>query len=96
MPTVPYSCRLPATSFCIIACTSLSVPLSLLSPLYVALSAATAALSSVETARLDTAALYAEHCATCHGSNGDGKGTADLDRPARSFLDGGYSYGNTQ
>ena len=60
------------------------------------LPAPAAALAPFETARLDTAALYAEHCATCHGSNGDGKGTADLDRPARSFLDGGYSYGNTR
>ena len=44
----------------------------------------------------DAAELYAEHCARCHGDNGDGKGTAELDRPARSFLDGGYSYGNTE
>ncbi|MEL6904329.1 MAG: c-type cytochrome [Planctomycetota bacterium] len=43
----------------------------------------------------DGAALYAEHCARCHGANGNGEGTAELDRPARSFLDGGYSYGNT-
>ncbi len=41
-------------------------------------------------------ALYMEHCASCHGESGDGKGTADIDRPARSFLDGGYSYGNTE
>lgn len=45
---------------------------------------------------LDPAALYAEHCAKCHGEKGDGKGTTELDRPARSFLDGGYSYGNTR
>ena len=45
---------------------------------------------------LDTKALYIQHCASCHGENGDGKGTAELDRPARSFLDGGYSYGNTE
>lgn len=44
----------------------------------------------------DTQALYMTHCASCHGATGDGKGTADLDRPARSFLDGGYSYGNTE
>lgn len=47
-------------------------------------------------APLDAAELYAEHCARCHGETGDGKGTAELDRPARSFLDGGYSYGNTE
>ncbi len=45
---------------------------------------------------LDAKALYMEHCASCHGESGDGKGTADIDRPARSFLDGGYSYGNTE
>lgn len=44
----------------------------------------------------DVKPLYIEHCAKCHGETGDGKGTADLERPARSFLDGGYSYGNTQ
>ena len=44
----------------------------------------------------DTKALYMEHCASCHGESGDGKGSAELDRPARSFLDGGYSYGNTE
>lgn len=36
------------------------------------------------------------NCASCHGESGDGKGSAELDRPARSFLDGGYSYGNTE
>jgi len=45
---------------------------------------------------VDVKAVYAEQCAKCHGENGDGKGTAELARPARSFLDGGYSYGNTQ
>ncbi len=44
----------------------------------------------------DVKAVYAEQCAKCHGENGDGKGTAELERPARSFLDGGYSYGNTE
>ena len=60
------------------------------------LPAPAAALTPLESARFDTAALYAQHCASCHGANGDGRGTADLDRPARSFLDGGYSYGNTR
>ena len=45
---------------------------------------------------LDPAALYAEHCARCHGAEGDGKGWTELDRPARSFRDGGFSYGNTR
>lgn len=39
--------------------------------------------------------LYLTHCAACHGETGDGKGTTELDRPARSFLDGGFSFGNT-
>ena len=40
-------------------------------------------------------ALYLENCARCHGETGDGKGITELDRPARSFRDGGFSYGNT-
>lgn len=40
-------------------------------------------------------ALYLANCASCHGEKGDGKGTTVLDRPARSFLAGGFSYGNT-
>lgn len=39
--------------------------------------------------------LFLIHCAACHGETGDGKGTTELERPARSFLDGGFSYGNT-
>lgn len=35
------------------------------------------------------------YCAMCHGATGDGKGTVTLDRPARSFIDGGFSFGNT-
>ena len=38
---------------------------------------------------------FIELCAPCHGVRGDGKGTAELDRPARSFADGGFSFGNT-
>jgi mono/diheme cytochrome c family protein len=38
---------------------------------------------------------FVELCAPCHGVLGDGKGTAVLDRPARSFKDGGFSFGNT-
>lgn len=43
----------------------------------------------------DAQALFLQHCATCHGENGDGKGVTELDRPARSFKDGGFSFGNT-
>jgi len=35
------------------------------------------------------------YCASCHGQNGDGKGLIELDRAARSFIDGGFSFGNT-
>ena len=43
----------------------------------------------------DVRAQFLLYCASCHGESGDGRGTATLDRPARSFLDGGFSYGNT-
>lgn len=43
----------------------------------------------------DAAALFLAHCASCHGESGDGKGWTELDRPARSFKDGGFSFGNT-
>ncbi len=39
--------------------------------------------------------LYLLYCAQCHGANGDGKALIALDRPARSFIDGGFSFGNT-
>lgn len=39
--------------------------------------------------------LYQVHCALCHGKTGDGKGAVQFDPPARSFLDGGFSFGNT-
>ena len=42
-----------------------------------------------------TRALFVQNCAPCHGVNGDGHGTTKLERPARSFLAGGFSYGNT-
>ena len=44
----------------------------------------------------NAAALYAHHCAVCHGTSGDGDGTLVLDRPARSFKQGGFSFGNTE
>ena len=40
-------------------------------------------------------ALFAANCASCHGEKGDGDGWTELERPARSFRDGGFSYGNT-
>ncbi|MFN0009804.1 MAG: c-type cytochrome [Planctomycetota bacterium] len=43
----------------------------------------------------DVRAQFLLHCASCHGETGDGRGSATLDRPARSFRDGGFSYGNT-
>lgn len=41
------------------------------------------------------AEIYKISCALCHGETGDGKGIVVLDRPARSFIDGGFSFGNT-
>ena len=35
------------------------------------------------------------YCAQCHGVTGDGTATIQIDRPARSFIDGGFSFGNT-
>ena len=39
--------------------------------------------------------IFLQACAACHGANGDGHGTTALDRPARSFAEGGFSFGNT-
>lgn len=44
---------------------------------------------------MSTRSLYVAYCAQCHGETGDGRGTRELDRPARSFKDGGFSFGNT-
>ena len=38
---------------------------------------------------------YMMYCAQCHGVTGDGTATIEIDRPARSFVDGGFSFGNT-
>ena len=38
---------------------------------------------------------YMMYCAQCHGITGDGTATIEIDRPARSFIDGGFSFGNT-
>lgn len=46
--------------------------------------------------RPDAPALYAANCALCHGPEGDGDGSLKLDRPARSFRAGGFSFGNTE
>jgi len=43
-----------------------------------------------------TRALFIANCAQCHGEKGDGEGVTQLDRKARSFLEGGFSYGNTK
>ena len=44
---------------------------------------------------IDANVLFQQHCATCHGEKGDGNGVTPLPKKARSFLDGGFSYGNT-
>jgi mono/diheme cytochrome c family protein len=41
------------------------------------------------------AQIYQASCSVCHGVDGDGKGVVVLDRPARSFLQGAFSFGNT-
>jgi mono/diheme cytochrome c family protein len=43
----------------------------------------------------DAPALFATNCAKCHGLDGSGTGPAVLDRPARNFKEGGFSFGNT-
>src|SRR4029453_9145108 len=40
-------------------------------------------------------ATFLRACASCHGVDGGGTGTVGLERPARSFRDGGFSFGNT-
>jgi len=65
--------------------------ISLVPMVLLALAARSAAQDSAERARK----LFVTNCATCHGESGDGKGTTQLDRPARSFMDGGFSFGNT-
>jgi mono/diheme cytochrome c family protein len=51
--------------------------------------------ASTGTAATDARALFLANCAMCHGETGDGKGVTQLEKPARSFKDGGFSYGNT-
>lgn len=45
---------------------------------------------------VDGAELFVAQCSRCHGVDGDGQGPEVLDRPARNFKDGGFSFGNTQ
>lgn len=56
---------------------------------------AVAMSTNQEPEELDAEKLYLGYCAMCHGETGDGKGIVPLDRPARSFLAGGFSFGNT-
>jgi mono/diheme cytochrome c family protein len=59
-------------------------------------SASSSAVTPQSAPSTDAArALFLANCATCHGESGDGKGTTKLEKPARSFKDGGFSYGNT-
>ncbi len=44
----------------------------------------------------DGATLFASLCARCHGLSGDGQGAEVLERPARDFTAGGFSFGNTE
>ncbi|MDF1839097.1 MAG: cytochrome c [Planctomycetota bacterium] len=43
----------------------------------------------------DVHLVYLAQCAVCHGAEGDGNGIVKLDRPARSFKKGAFSFGNT-
>lgn len=54
-------------------------------------------VASRATPQVDPVArgLFAKNCATCHGLDGSGQGPSVLDRPARNFKDGGFSFGNT-
>ncbi|MEM7309936.1 MAG: c-type cytochrome [Planctomycetota bacterium] len=59
------------------------------------LAAAALCAPSSAAQEIDADALFQTNCASCHGEKGDGDGWTQLDRPARSFRDGGFSYGNT-
>src|SRR5262245_49793712 len=65
------------------------------SPAARATPAATAAPKAPVEADPVAVGLFARNCATCHGIDGSGQGPSVLDRPARNFKDGGFSFGNT-
>jgi cytochrome c553 len=54
-----------------------------------------ASLAAAASAQADAPALFAANCAKCHGLDGSGTGPTVLDRPARNFKEGGFSFGNT-
>lgn len=53
------------------------------------------AAGNASAPRVDAPALFATNCAKCHGLDGSGTGPTVLDRPARNFKEGGFSFGNT-
>jgi len=57
--------------------------------------ASLASLAAAGSAQADAPALFAANCAKCHGLDGSGTGPTVLDRPARNFKEGGFSFGNT-
>ena len=59
------------------------------------LALALASRAAAQSEDAEVRGLFLSNCAQCHGETGDGQGTTKLDRPARSFKDGGFSYGNT-
>jgi len=59
------------------------------------LAPALAAQAAPASSGADAPALFATNCAKCHGLDGSGTGPAVLDRPARNFKEGGFSFGNT-
>jgi len=80
----PLASQLPMTPL-----RSLSVAATLLSVL------ATSAAAQSDSDHAEARSLFLANCASCHGESGDGEGTTQLDRKARSFKDGGFSFGNT-
>ena len=59
------------------------------------LAPALAAQAAPASGGADAPALFAKNCAKCHGLDGSGTGPTVLDRPARNFKEGGFSFGNT-
>ena len=52
--------------------------------------------SKARTPPPDGKALFAQHCAGCHGIKGDGKGETPTERPPRDFAKGGFAFGNSR